>query len=120
MAEVRRDGGSLVLRLSPDARRDVLLAAATAEQAADELEKLAALAVLAGDPPADRGPAVDVFCALDRGRPLVRWVLGRPAAEVVLSPARAVALARRTRLAAADAGRKARWLELREPAQLVR
>jgi hypothetical protein len=58
--------------------------------------------------------------ALDRGKPLVRWVLGRPAAEITLSPARAVWLAGLTRRAAADAGRRARWLELRDPAQLVR
>jgi hypothetical protein len=120
MAEISRDGSRIILRLSPDARRDVLLAAATAEQAADELENLAGLAALAGEPPADRGPSVEVFAAMDRGKPLVRWVLGRPAPEVSMSPARAVALAGQTRLAAADASRRARWLELRDPAQLVR
>lgn len=98
-------------------REDVLMASDPAVWAADGLEDMAKFAVAYRGPLVTvREPSVAVECVVSRGKPLVRWLFGWRAKELYLTPPHAVSVARLTRLAARDATRKAKELELKEPA----
>lgn len=103
-------------------KEDLLLAAESARWMAANLERLALEAATATPylSPTPREPSIKVECIVSSGKPLVRWIFGWRSRELYLTAPHAMSLARLTRLAAECAERKAKWLELREPAALLR
>lgn len=126
MAELTIRDGLIIVDLNdewsadgcaPAEKRDVIFASNIAQHTANALEKLATMCLIPNAKVThhDHGPSLEVFCIIHNQKPLVQWKLGRWVKELILSPARAIALAKETRAAAVEVERRAKWLELREP-----
>ncbi len=131
MATIALENGIIIIdfddgELSPDGtipteqRRDIIFSVESARHGARSLERLSVLTIATAIGTIDSGPTIEVFCVIHNHKPLVRWKLGRWVKQIILSPQRAVELAKETRNAAIEAEQQCKWLELLEPAVFVK
>lgn len=119
MATLSLVGNRICVELGDDHDGDVLMSSEVARHAARSLSRLAIAAIYMPESCERDGPEIAVYCSMRSGRPLVRWVFARKVKMAYLPAPMAIELSCQTKLAAIDAESKCKWLELREPEELV-